>query len=410
MKTIAVFAGLLFFFSLVSRRLQKTIITAPMVFTAGGMVYIFLATELAHVKVSREAIQVMGEIALILLLFSDGTRIRVRRLWVEPRLPVRLLAIGMLLTIIAGTLVATLLFPELILWEAAILATLLAPTDAGLGHAVVNSKQVPEQIREALSVEAGLNDGLSIPFLMIFIALAIGSEEHSGLSFALLQVGLGTGAGLTIGVVGGLSLNWAYRRRYVEPSFESLVLLPLAFIAYLAAESNGGNGFIAAYVAGLYSRKTCPIAGEKVSAFVEAEGQLFTFAVFFILGTRFVPLAPDFSLTHVVFALLSLTAIRMLPVAIALVGTRLQPSSVLFLGWFGPRGLASIVLGLIFLEHAAHTPGMQTIVMSVMMTVILSVFAHGITASPAIGLYAKRIAKLPADAPERMASSDTATR
>jgi NhaP-type Na+/H+ or K+/H+ antiporter len=364
------------------------------------MLYVWLATDVAHIRISREGLQIMGEIALILLLFSDATRIRLRSLWKAPRLPIRLLGIGMVLTIITGTVAGELLLPNLTLWEAAILATLLAPTDAGLGHAVVNSKRVPERIRETLSIEAGLNDGLSIPFLMVFIGLALGVEKQAGLSFALAQVVFGTFAGLVTGLIGGLLANWAYQRRYVNTNFEGLVLLPLAFIAYLAAESSGGNGFIAAYVAGLFSRKTCPIAAEKMTSFVEAEGQLFNFAVFFILGTRVVPLLPSFTLNHVAFALLSLTIIRMLPVGVALMGTRLQASSVLFLGWFGPRGLASIVLGLIFLEHATDTPNVETIIMAVMITVLLSVFAHGMTASPAIGLYSKSIAKLPADAPE----------
>ena len=401
MITLAVFAALLFLVGIVSARMEKFAVTAPMVFTAGGSLYMWL---LPGGIPGGHAVQILGEIALVLLLFSDAARIRIRDLWVAPRLSIRLLGIAMPLTIIAGTLAAHLLFEDLTLWEAAILATLLAPTDAGLGHAIVNSEQVPAPIRQSLNIEAGLNDGLSIPFLMLFIALAMGSvseHQHSWTVFASRQIGLGIVVGLATGLIGGWLANQAFRHHDVESSFDSLVLLPLALIAFVVAGGVGGNGFIAAYVAGLSIRVTFAHVVNKVEPFVEAEGQLLNYAVFFILGMKAVSVLPDIGLFHVLFAILSLTLVRMLPVGLALIGTRLQPASVLFLGWFGPRGLASIVLGLIFLEHAVTTPGVHTIITALITTVLLSVFAHGITASPAIRFYSQRIGNMAEDTPER---------
>ena len=309
----------------------------------------------------------------------------------------------MLLTILLGAVAARLMFPHFSNWEAGILATVLAPTDAGLGQIVVNSPRVPEPIRQALNVEAGLNDGLCVPFLMFFIALAAAKTEGRAASltqFIVEQLGYGVLIGGGIGLVGGWLLGLARRRGWMAESFQQIGVVALPVLCLVISEMVGASMFIAAFVAGLAVQIGFKEAGKHSVQFAEEWGQLFNFAVFFLFGLVAVRNLPQFSPTTALYALLSLTLVRMLPVAFALIGTRLSPASVLFIGWFGPRGLASIVLGLVYLEQEIHLPGEATIRLATIGTVLVSIFAHGLSATPGIDLYARRIASLDPAAPE----------
>jgi NhaP-type Na+/H+ or K+/H+ antiporter len=268
----------------------------------------------------------------------------------------------------------------------------------------MSSPRVPLRIRQALNVEAGLNDGLAVPFLMLFIGLArVDSplQDRSWIGYALSQIGFGLLVGLVLGWVGGWLMGQAKRRRWIEEAFQQLCLLSLAVVAWYVTDEIGGNGFIAAFVAGLVVKIGFEDARERMGEFSEARGQLLNLGVFFLFGTLAAPALGEFGAMVVLYAVLSLTVIRMLPVAMALLGTRLKPATVLFLGWFGPRGLASVVLGLIFLKEKARLPGEPFIILAVTATVLLSVFAHGITAAPAIGLYARQVEAMAVDAPKR---------
>ena len=192
----------------------------------------------APVTVEREThtktILLISEIALVLVLFTDATRIGLRAVTKSENLTDRLLGIGMPLTIIVGTVTGKLLFTGLTIWEAAILATVLAPTDAGLGQVVVNSRLVPVRIRQAINVEAGLNDGLSMPFLMLFISLALVShplQNPDWFIFTVKQVVFGVLVGLLFGWVGGWLMCKAKQRGWMAESLGQLSLLALAFLA-----------------------------------------------------------------------------------------------------------------------------------------------------------------------------------
>jgi NhaP-type Na+/H+ or K+/H+ antiporter len=243
-----------------------------------------------------------------------------------------------------------------------------------------------------------------MPFLMLFIALArvdALAQDTSWIGYTLGQIGLALLVGLVLGWIGGWLMGQATRRGWIAHAFPQLCLLALAVVVWYTAEQIGGNGFIAAFVGGLVVKLGFEVAQAQVIKFGEAWGQIFSLGVFYLFGMLAAPLLGQFNGIVILYAVLSLTVIRMLPVAVALVGTRLQPATVLFLGWFGPRGLASIVLGLIFLEEKAGTPGEPLIELVVTATVLLSVFAHGITAAPAIGLYTQRVETMAASAPER---------
>lgn len=403
MTPLVVFVLLLFLYSLLSRRLEQTIVTAPIVFTAAGILMFPALQGIFRAGLGSDVSLNLAEVGLVMLLFTDASRTDLNVLRSIRNLPARLLSTGMLLTIFLGAVAARFVFPQLSLLEAGILSAILAPTDAGLGQIIVNSPRVSMRIRQALNVEAGLNDGLSVPFLLFFIALAAAKIEGGAaslLQFIVEQLGFGLLVGLAIGLVGGWSLDLARRKEWIAESFQQIGVVALPLLCVVASEIVGASMFIAAFVAGLAVQIGFKDVGKHSGEFAEEWGQLINLVVFFLFGMAVVRIWPQFSMASWLYALLSLTLVRMLPVAIALIGTRLSAASVVFMGWFGPRGLASIVLGLVYLEEEMHLPGESTIRFAVMATVLLSIFAHGLSAMPGIGLYARKVASLKADAPE----------
>jgi NhaP-type Na+/H+ or K+/H+ antiporter len=395
MISLSILVSLFFFYSLVSRRLEQTIVTAPIVFTVAGMLMLPGLALIQKFGVNAGVLSWLAEIGLVLLLFTDASRTRLTVLLSIGTLAARLLSIGMLLTILLGAIAARIVFPHLSNWEAGILSTVLAPTDAGLGQIIVNSPRVPASIRQALNVEAGLNDGLCVPFLMFFIALAAArteGREASLMQFIVEQLGYGLVVGGGIGLVGGWLLGLAERRGWIAESFQQIGIVTLPLLCLAVSEIVGASMFIAAFVAGLAVQVGFKGAGTRSVEFAEEWGQLFNLSVFFLFGIVAIQAWPQFNLVLVTYAVLSLTVVRMLPVATALIGTRLSVASVMFMGWFGPRGLASIVLGLVYLEQEVHLPGEPTIRLALIATVLASIFAHGLSAAPGIQLYARKIA------------------
>jgi NhaP-type Na+/H+ or K+/H+ antiporter len=403
MILIAIFIVLVFFFTLVSKRIEVTIFTAPIIFTVAGIGVYLASPRVTELEIHNNTVLLIAELTLALLLFTDATRIDLRKLLKETVLPERLMGIGMPLTILAGTIVAVLLFDGISFWEAALLAVILAPTDASLGQVVVMSPRVPERIRQALNVEAGLNDGLAMPLFTLFVGLAAATDPFvpgDWLLYTVEQIFFGLLMGILIGWVGGWLIGATGRRGWIDESLQQLGLLALALMCYGGAILLGGNGFIAAFVGGLLVKRGFEDAHFHASEFSEAWGQLLNYFVYFIFGMIAVKLFPRVDSTTLLFAVLSLTLVRMLPVAVAMLRTRLMPATVLFMGWFGPRGLASIVLGLIFLEREVHLPYENTIVTAVAATVLLSILAHGVSALPGAKWYAQQIKKLDESAPE----------
>jgi sodium/hydrogen antiporter len=411
---LLVLAAVVFVFGLVSRRLEGTVLTAPIVFVVAGALLGPAVLGLVAFGLDEHTVLLLGEIALAIVLFTDAATINFSALRQYQGLPLRLLGIGMPLTIALGTTTAALLLTDLTFWEAAIVGTVLAPTDAALGQAVVSNPRVPVRVRQSLNVEAGLNDGLSVPFLALFLALAVADEKLQPASywirFALEQVGLGVLVGVGVGLAGGWLVGWTSQRQWMTESFQRLALLVLAIFAWALADQVGGNGFIAAFVGGLAAGPTVERVGERLIRFTEAEGQLLNLSVFFIFGVLVVGVIQPFSWEVALYVMLSLTVIRMLPVALSLIGTHLGGVSVLFMGWFGPRGLASIVLGLIVVEEAPLLAGRDEMVLVVALTVLLSVLLHGVTAAPLSVVYARRVEGMAVGAPEKQEAVELPTR
>lgn len=378
-------------FGLISKKIEGSILTGPILFSVFGLLAGPAAFGLIPLQISNDALHLLAEVTLILVLFSDAASIDLAQLRRDHNLPVRMLLIGMPLSILFGAAAALLLFGGLGLWEAALLAAILAPTDAALGQAVVSNRVVPVRIRQALNVESGLNDGIALPFILIFGALASAvhaeTDAAEWLIFGTKQIVLGPLAGIAVGYVGAKFVALCYRTQWMSESAEGMIALGLAFGAFALAETVHGNGFIAAFVAGLTFGNTLQQKCKYLYEFAESEGQILILLTFMAFGAAMVPQAMSgVTMIHIVFALLALTVLRMLPIHLSLIGTGIKPVTSGFLGWFGPRGLASILFVLLILEEA-ELENESRIFAVVIITVALSVVLHGISAGPAARWY-----------------------
>jgi NhaP-type Na+/H+ or K+/H+ antiporter len=383
----------------VSKRIRNTMVTLPMLYVLFGLLVGFLVGDRVEVFAGGALIEFIATLTLVLVLASDASRIKLRSVRANYTLPLRLLGIGLPLTIVLGTVVGVLLFGQLGLWGAAVVAVILAPTDASLGQSVVDNLKVPVRIRQALNIESGLNDGIALPFLMLAIALALSSEVGLGsgafLGFVAAQVVFGTLAGGVLGYLGARYIHWGHRSGWMSTKFQKISWLALVLLAYGLAELIGGNGFIAAFVFGIVSGNVIgPRQMSSLDDFVEVENNLLMLLTYIIFGmVLLIPALEQLNLTVVLYALLSLTVVRMLPVAISLMGTKLQPVTVLFVGWFGPRGIASILYVLTVLA-AEELAGRDVIYTVAMTTVFFSIMLHGLSAAPLSDWYGNRIAAL----------------
>ena len=376
----------------VSRRLTGTPVTPAMAFVLIGALAGPLIIDGETPSPTGSFVRTLAEATLTIVLFGDASRIKLDALKREFSVPLRLLGIGLPLTIILGAVLAVLMFNGLNAIEALVLAIVLAPTDAALGEAVVTEPRLPSRIRQGLNVESGLNDGICVPLLLIALAVAQADENAITASHAARIVVEEIGYGMLGGAVAGIATSAIAvigdHRRLISDSWLQVVPVGGAILAYGIAVALGGSGFIAAFVAGVVFGRLAPTASEEASRFSEELGSLLGGVTFVVFGA--VLLGPD--LKHLdweilLYAILSLTLIRMLPVAISMIGTRAKLPTLAFLGWFGPRGLASIVFTVIVVEEA-RLPGLDTILVTAYMTVGLSVFAHGISASPLARRYA----------------------
>jgi NhaP-type Na+/H+ or K+/H+ antiporter len=374
-----------------------------MVFVAVGILCGPSVLGIANFNPESEAGLLVAEIALVIVLFSDASRSDLGELRSDGALSARLLAIGMPLTMVAGTIAAAVFLLGLEFWEGAVIAAVLAPTDAALGHAVVSSKLVPEKIRQTINVEAGLNDGLSIPFLFLFLGLAVDQASIGAVdwfTFGIEQIAIGAAIGILVGGGGGWLVDQAIHKRAMTHTFQRLSMVALAIGAWALADSLGGNGFIAAFVAGLAVARFRKDFGERMLDFAEREGQLLSLVVFFVFGTAAIGYMGEATWGVIAFAALALTLVRMVPVAVALAGTGLSKGSIAFIGWFGPRGLASIILVLVVVEEEPGLPGLDVVIAATTVTVLASVFLHGISARPLARAYSAHVKTLPDDALE----------
>jgi NhaP-type Na+/H+ or K+/H+ antiporter len=402
---LAILALLIGGYALIAGRLGRLSVGPALAFVAIGIVMSDDVIGPISLEPAAEPVKILAEVTLTLLLFADASTIGARALKRDIAPVARLLIVGLLLTIALGTAGAWLLFPGISFGLALLIGAALAPTDAALGQPVVTNPAVPARIRRVLNVESGLNDGIATPF--VFLALALASAEATGgsgwLGDALLDVAIGVGVGVALGFLGGRLLRVADARHWTSTVSRQLFVLALASACYLVALAAGGNGFIAAFVGGLAFGGGSQQREEDAVRFTETQGSLLAIGVWTAFGLSLAGevLTSLWDVRAIAYALLSLTVIRMVPVGIALLGARFQPLSVLFMGWFGPRGLASIVFLVIGLEGLQHA-GVDTgpLAAAVAWTVLLSVVLHGLSAGPLAARYGRMMSRLPPSAPE----------
>lgn len=382
---VAVVSAVLVAFALVSRRVVPTVVSAPMVFVAAGLMCGPEVFDIVDLGLEAHAVALVGETALAILLFSDATRIDTRALRREAVLPIRLLAIGLPLSVAIGTLVVVVLIDGVSWWAAALIAAILAPTDAALGQEVVTDPSVPARIRQGLNVESGLNDGMVVPAVALFLTLAVDENDAGSVRFwvrfVFEQVGVGvaTGAVVGAGAGGAWLLGRATGADWADGIYVQLATLAVAVGAFTTSLSLDGNGFIAAFVGGLaFGRVSAD--SSAMGEYTEDTSQLAAAISFFLFGNVLLgPALGDVTVSVVLCAVLALTVGRMVPVAIAMIGSGAAAPTVAFLGWFGPRGLASILFGLLLLEEDLSAGA--DLFAIVAWTVLLSVVLHGATAA-----------------------------
>lgn len=391
--TSAVLALLILAWAVTSDLLARLNITGPVVFAISG--YALGNPDWGPLSVDVEAPSVhrIAELSLALLLFSDAARVNLSRLKADARLPGRLLAIGLPLSVILGSLFAAWFFSDFTWALAGFVGATLAPTDAALSAQVINDRRIPMRLRRALNVESGLNDGIVTPVVTFTLAVAAGElgtgshdsgSDHGG--GALLELAIGLIIGLAVGTASARLVMVASRRHWMTKGAGRLATLAAALGSFELAVTLSGNGFIAAFVAGIaFGAALSADAADAANAveLPERLGEVLALAVWFLFGAALVPIAVhNFDLALLAYAVLSLTVVRIVPVALALLGAGLDRSTVLFVGWFGPRGLASVVFALLAVEELGEAPVVEHAVAVIALTVLLSVVLHGVTAGP----------------------------
>jgi NhaP-type Na+/H+ or K+/H+ antiporter len=383
---LVIFAVFILVYSTVAEAIERTWISGAIIFTAFGLLIGPVGLDLISFKADREAIKLLAELTLALVLFTDAAGADLGVLKKFEKLPVRLLLVGLPLTILLGFGVGAILFQKLSLFEVALLATMLAPTDAALGKAVVSNETVPNAVRQGLNVESGLNDGICVPILFLFLALATGNVDEGGhwqlaLKLVVEEIGIGLAVGLLLTLLAVNLLKLARRRQWLTEIWIQVPIVALAIACFAAAQFLGGSGFIAAFSGGLLFGALAKQHREEFLLAAEGTGNIMALITWVIFGAAVVSKAiGNFSWIVVLYAILSLTLIRMLPVFFSLSGLQANTEGKLFIGWFGPRGLASIVFAVIVVN--ANLPNNGILAMTVVCTVILSIVFHGLSANP----------------------------
>ncbi len=408
---LPIFALALLGYAAVSGRLAGSPVTAAMVFTAVGLLVGDEALGLVDPAASGEAVKLLAEATLALVLFGDASRIDLAALREEVSVPARLLGLGLPLTLLAGFLVALVVLGTLPWPEALLLAVVLAPTDAALGQAVVTLPRLPSRVRQGLNVESGLNDGVCVPVFFVVLAIAQAQAgdvtDIGALRLVAEELGWGVAGGAVAGALAAAIVVVAGRRRLVEATWLQVVPLAAAVLAYSLADAMGGSGFIGAFVGGMVFGGLRRRHGGEVGFLIEELGGVLSAVTFIVFGAVLLgPNLGDATWTIVLYAVLSLTIVRMLPVAAAMAGTGARRPTVAFLGWFGPRGLASIVFAVILVEEGG-LPHESLLVTTIVITIGVSILAHGLTAAPLANRYAAWFDAHPKDARPSMESRST---
>jgi NhaP-type Na+/H+ or K+/H+ antiporter len=392
LEAVVVVAAGAVLWGLVGGRLERGDITAPIAFIALGLLAANEPLQLLDISPSSETVRAVAELTLALVLFSDASSVDLGALRRDTGVPARLLFLGLPLTIALGCGVALLVLPGVDGWLALLIAASVAPTDAALGAPIMENRRIPARVRRVLNVESGLNDGIATPVVAFAIAgaaVATHTADAVSLKTAVADLALGALTGGASGFAGGWLLRRTARLGWASSSFRPIAVLGVALFAYAVAVNADANGFVAAFVGGMAFGSVMDKGEQEALELTTNAGGVGSIVVWFIFGAFLIPVLEHSSWSAVVYAVVSLTVVRMVPVALALLGTGLDRATVLVLGWFGPRGLASVVFALIALDGLDGKDGRMVLgVISVV--VLMSVIAHGVSARPVGSWYTRR--------------------
>jgi NhaP-type Na+/H+ or K+/H+ antiporter len=406
-------------YSLAAKRLSTTLVTGPMLFTAVGVMIGPKAFDLVDLTLSNDDVELLLNTTLAVVLFVDATHINLtsmRRGWSGPA---RLLLLSFPAMLVFGYAIGWALFPSLGIFAVAAIATILAPTDAALGQAVITNPKVPLGIRQTLSVESGLNDGLALPVLITILAVAqadaAADPAHVLVDELVKEVGFGLLAGLGIGLLATGAI-WTAKRMSLPITGVAVSVASLGALvaAAGAAQAMGGSVLIAAFVAGLAVAPQIQSFGHEASAFSEEVVVILTLLAFVVFGGGILSSQlSSLSWQVALYAILSLAVLRPLAVAVGAIGSGATTQTIAFVGWFGPRGLASILFVAVIVRKAPDLDGLATILSVMTWTVAASIVAHGLTAWPGSNAYARwatRNPELIEDGPEHRTLPEDALR
>lgn len=393
-QNLALLAAFLLTYSIFAGRFESRLLNGPLMFMLAGLILGPAFLGILQPRIDKDGLRILAELTLAIVLFSDAANADLKVLRAHEGLPLRLLMIGLPLTMLSGWLVGIWLFPQVPSLELAILATLLAPTDAALGKAVVSNPKVPAPVREGLNVESGLNDGICVPVLLMFLALLVEEQTQSPLSLAvelvIEELGIGAISGVALTLIAWLLQRYAAKHHWQAPMWSQLTLPGLAILCFATAQTLGGSGFIGAFVGGLLASFLFTEQKHHLLEASEEFASLLSVITWVVFGAIVIPWAwNNLTLNICLYAVLSLTVIRIVPVLISLTGTGFDFETRLFIGWFGPRGLASIVFAVMILDYPLETS--RTLVSVAACTVLLSVLLHGLSANPWVSRLAGRI-------------------
>jgi NhaP-type Na+/H+ or K+/H+ antiporter len=396
-ENLAVVAAFVVCYSAIAGKVETSAVSGPIIYVGFGVLAGPLMLGWLDLDMSSQEFRVYADLTLALVLFIDAANVDFSVPGRGRHIPRRMLAFGLPLTIAAGWCLGWLIFDSLKLFEVAVLATMLAATDAALGKGVITNDNVPSKLSEGLNIESGLNDGICVPILLLFLAIAVGRNTEDidaamAVGLVMREIGVGLVVGLAMTGLGFSLLQWAARRDWLTEVWLQVPVVGLALGSFAIAQTLHGSGYIAAFSGGVLFGYLAKESTHHLVKAAEGTGEVLALATWVIFGAAVVGQSlSDFSWQVLLYALLSLTVVRMLPIYLALLGSGEDLSEKLFLGWFGPRGLASIVFGIIVLGH--DLPGERVLVLTVVCTVLLSVVLHGVTANPlanAMGRRAKR--------------------
>jgi len=393
-ENAAMLAVFLLLYSAIAGRIERSLISGPIVFTAAGFILGADVLGVLHIHIDGEGLRLLAELTLAMVLFTDAANSDFTIVKRNLGLPERLLLLGLPMTIVLGFLVTAVVFPQLEILEMALLAAMLAPTDAALGKPVVTNPTVPAVMREALNLESGLNDGICVPIVVLFLGLAVGTQIEGGTVAHVARVvveaiGIGLFVGLALTWLTTVMLRFAEGRGWISEHWVEIPIVALAAACFAAAQALGGSGFIACFVGGLLLSGLGARHKEELLRGAEHMGEALALLTWVIFGGIVVARMIDrVTWSVLLYAILSLTVIGMLPVFLCLIGTKTSVADKLFIGWFGPRGLATIVFAVLVLDE--KLPGNDTIMLAAGWTVLLSVIAHGVTANPLVRRMAAR--------------------